>query len=615
MTVWPAPSTIPVTTALSAVLIPTDLDRSFIAGGLLRGLRPARPPGVSCARRCASALSKPPRTRSSLCSPAQTRPARPEARTRCRVDLGRLVLGQPLRALPARLARLPSRRASAPTARGDRQRLVRPDAGADLGEPRGVDADDVRRQDPGPSAVVELDHGVARVDPARGRRRRRSGPARRGRRRRRGIRPWAARAGPAAAGCRRPARRGPGSGAPSAWRERARAAGPGPDRRRTAPKPDVLGRRPAGRRSGRSPSPAPAPRRPCSGSSAGFRRHDRDLVLGQRDRQRLLGVFQVDDLRDQPAAVDGVVEVVLGEDDPDRELRRVDPGGPVEVADDLDDREELGPGPVGQVREPEPVADARPSGRPSAGPGRRPSGTGSGAGPSTSTFTPAGPWNRTTWTFGGRTGPADLAARAADDRRPRRRRGRRRRRDGRVRARARPAGACAAAEPRPAAIARPSGQGEARGPAGGAADRSLSAHMRSFLPNVGSIRTAASSARGTAVGSLCGRIPIGLNRIGRERSRSLEHGIASSKKPRRIAVQSRIRRGDGRVESGRGRGRAGAGRGRRLGQRAGAGGRRPRAGGGAGGRRPGAARPAAGGVAGAGAAAAGGVVGAGRRPG
>src|SRR3954470_7074943 len=33
-------------------------------------------------------------------------------------------------------------------------------------------------------------------------------------------------------------------------------------------------------------------------------------------------------------------------------------------------------------------------------------GTASGAGPRTSTFIPAGPWNRTTWTSGGRVGTA-----------------------------------------------------------------------------------------------------------------------------------------------------------------------------------------------------------------
>ena len=79
-------------------------------------------------------------------------------------------------------------------------------------------------------------------------------------------------------------------------------------------------------------------------------RDDRDLVLGELDRDRLLGLFQVDDLGDQPAAVDDVPELLVGEDDADRVLGRVDLPGPVQVADDLDHGEELDAGPLGDVR-------------------------------------------------------------------------------------------------------------------------------------------------------------------------------------------------------------------------------------------------------------------------
>ena len=157
----------------------------------------------------------------------------------------------------------------------------------------------------------------------------------------------------------------------------------------------------------------PQRRATLSGSSAGLSVTTGISSFGKLDRDRLLGVFQVDDLGDQPAAVDGVPEVVVAEDDPDRVLARVDLAGPVEVADDLDDREELGAGPLGDVREPEPVADPDLQADRERCRRRRPRGTGSGVGPRTSTSQPRGPWNRTTWTLGARAagafGPAPRA--------------------------------------------------------------------------------------------------------------------------------------------------------------------------------------------------------------
>ena len=73
-------------------------------------------------------------------------------------------------------------------------------------------------------------------------------------------------------------------------------------------------------------------------------RDDRNLVLGHLERDRLVGILEVDHLGHQPAAIDGVVHVVLVEDDADRILAGVDPVGPMQMADDLDDGKELGQG-------------------------------------------------------------------------------------------------------------------------------------------------------------------------------------------------------------------------------------------------------------------------------
>ena len=53
-----------------------------------------------------------------------------------------------------------------------------------------------------------------------------------------------------------------------------------------------------------------------------------------------------------------VPQLVVAEDDADRVLRRVDLTGTVEVADDLDHGEELDAGTLGDVRQPEAIADA-----------------------------------------------------------------------------------------------------------------------------------------------------------------------------------------------------------------------------------------------------------------
>ncbi len=60
------------------------------------------------------------------------------------------------------------------------------------------------------------------------------------------------------------------------------------------------------------------------------------------ERNRLIRVFQIDDLGHEAGAVDGVVEVILIEDDADRVFAGVDALRAVQVADDLDDGIKLG---------------------------------------------------------------------------------------------------------------------------------------------------------------------------------------------------------------------------------------------------------------------------------
>ena len=79
-----------------------------------------------------------------------------------------------------------------------------------------------------------------------------------------------------------------------------------------------------------------------SGGSVGLSVTTGDLVLGHLERDRLVGVFEVDHLGHEPAAIDGVVNVVLVEDDANRVFAGVDSVGPMQMADDLDDGKELG---------------------------------------------------------------------------------------------------------------------------------------------------------------------------------------------------------------------------------------------------------------------------------
>ena len=87
-------------------------------------------------------------------------------------------------------------------------------------------------------------------------------------------------------------------------------------------------------------------------------RDDRNLILGHLDRNRLFGLFQVDHLGDEPAAVDDVPQFFIGEDDPDRVLGRADLPGPVQVPHNLDHGKEFNSGTLGDVAQPQAVADS-----------------------------------------------------------------------------------------------------------------------------------------------------------------------------------------------------------------------------------------------------------------
>ncbi len=88
------------------------------------------------------------------------------------------------------------------------------------------------------------------------------------------------------------------------------------------------------------------------------------IYLGQADRQRLIGILEVDHLSHEPAVIDGVVEVIFTKVDLDRKLEGIHAHRPVKVAHHLDDRIEL------QLRAgrgyPRPAAGNRP--RPSTRP-------------------------------------------------------------------------------------------------------------------------------------------------------------------------------------------------------------------------------------------------------
>ena len=245
-----------------------------------------------------------------MCSPAKTRPIRPEARSRSRSISAASFWTSRLG--PCSAVAVTCRSAiSARPGRLDDQALVRPDADADLGEPRGVDADDVGRQDAGTRRPSSN-----RITASRGSIPRRppsppkwtgsawSPPSQR----------YSSRGQPGpAGGRRRPADRAARQRAappfgPTNGQARPERRLRQPDRRR--PRPFIsstVGLRPPSRTIAIDP---PQRRGDLQRLLGRAERHDRDLVLRQRDRQRLLGVLQVDDLGDEPAAVDGVGEVV-----------------------------------------------------------------------------------------------------------------------------------------------------------------------------------------------------------------------------------------------------------------------------------------------------------------
>ena len=70
-------------------------------------------------------------------------------------------------------------------------------------------------------------------------------------------------------------------------------------------------------------------------------REDRNLILGELKRDRLVGVFKINYLGHEPTTIDCIVHIVLRESNSDRVFAGVDTVGPMQVADDLDDRKEL----------------------------------------------------------------------------------------------------------------------------------------------------------------------------------------------------------------------------------------------------------------------------------
>src|SRR5208283_1998657 len=87
-------------------------------------------------------------------------------------------------------------------------------------------------------------------------------------------------------------------------------------------------------------------------------RDDWNLIPGKLDRDRLFGLFQVDHLGDEAAAVDDVPQLFIGEDNPDRVLGRADLPGPVQMSHDLDHGKEFNAGTLGDVAQPQTVADS-----------------------------------------------------------------------------------------------------------------------------------------------------------------------------------------------------------------------------------------------------------------
>ncbi len=127
------------------------------------------------------------------------------------------------------------------------------------------------------------------------------------------------------------------------------------------------------------------------------------LVLGQLERDRLVGVFQVDRLGDQAPRSADVLDVLSRKTTRIGYLAGSIPAGRWRWPTTSTIGNSSTPGRSGRFETPELVADAdlEADRRQALAVAR---GTGSGAGPRTSTFIPSGPWNRTTWTSSGRTG-------------------------------------------------------------------------------------------------------------------------------------------------------------------------------------------------------------------
>ncbi len=262
-------------------------------------------------------------------------------------EFGSLVAGEASRSLASGLQRGFLREPGAGHACHDKI-LVGADARPHFGEPRRVEADDVRRQRAGTVAVVELNHGVARVNPGQ--------PAVTGE-----MGGFVMVAAVAEVFVLRQ---------PRSTRRRRRPAGrPADDRALAA---ITLRKGTCAQRTGNARRPERAvvgflgsrssTADPHDCHHAAERRRDferifggtqpdhRDLFLRQRDRERLFGIFEIDHLRDQSAAIDHVVEIVLREDDPHRVLAGIDRRRPMQVADDLDDRKDLDARPFRKIR-------------------------------------------------------------------------------------------------------------------------------------------------------------------------------------------------------------------------------------------------------------------------
>ena len=226
-------------------------------------------------------------------------------------------------------------------------------ARADGGEPRGVHADDVGRQDARSAVGAEADDGVAGVDAPQ------SAVAAEMQRLAvvTAVADVFVAGEPAAVGWGRIASDGAaGQGATAAL-----AAGEGAGHRLHVE--DVLGglcllghRHPAAEADQRHH--AAERRGDLHRVFHGRQGRHRDLVLGQGEGEGLLGVFEVDGVGHQPAAIQGVLDVGVAEGDADREAAGIDGGGPVDVADELDDRVKFDAGAVRDLGHPQAIRAA-----------------------------------------------------------------------------------------------------------------------------------------------------------------------------------------------------------------------------------------------------------------